>query len=682
MSTAGDASFDVPGLGCIEGVGVAVVCAGHSDPVSAVDAGLSLAAVADTGNDVDLGFSKLAGNSESWRDRDSLSGLCADGDVDLGSVRVRAARATGDGPWSLVDHVEDQLSSRGVVVGRRGQSCLYDVDSNAVVDRRILVVQDARSGDDFCGTTGGFSRDRVWLDDWCAVGTRGDALSGHQPRAGGVDRLVVYSDADRLSAAYLVARIGTGEMESDEPTVDHGARDDDDRATKLFERILCGRGGDDLLPVLWLGSLPLGDSPLDRTDGGVMPEEILIDVQNVAKRFCRSFRRSLWYGVYDIANELFLQSGRHAELRPKEFWAVDNVSLHVRPGECLGLIGRNGAGKSTLLKLINGLIKPDAGEIRVRGAMGALIELGAGFHPLLTGRENIYVNASILGISKAQTDERLDQIIDFAQIGDAIDAPYQTYSSGMRVRLGFAVSAFLDTRILLVDEVLAVGDWAFQRKCLRHMAQHVERGGCLILVAHSMHLIQTTCHRAILFHEGQVLFDGETSAAIEQYLDLTKGDPQETVTKHEDGEDSQPVEIEQLEIRPVDGDAIYSDQTVEILLRYRAKEPVDDVTFGFSIWSADQTVRLSTSVSGQQDIKLNIVGGQGEFRCRVHHLPLAANSYTMTAGIYDGKTSWPIVRKGFDDPPVPFQVSAQESNTEVRSMIDNTLIHLQTEWLT
>src|SRR5206468_4283587 len=197
---------------------------------------------------------------------------------------------------------------------------------------------------------------------------------------------------------------------------------------------------------------------------------VLVHVEHVSRRFCRNLRRSLWYGIQDIARDLNPfgrnSSGGSSSLRKDEFWAVNDVSFELRRGECLGLIGRNGAGKTTLLKMLNGLIKPDCGCIEIRGRVGALIALGAGFNPILTGRENIYVNGAVLGLTKREIDEKIEEIIDFAEIREFIDSPVQSYSSGMQVRLGFAMASSLNPDILLLDEVLAVGDMGFQAKCL------------------------------------------------------------------------------------------------------------------------------------------------------------------------------------------------------------------------
>ncbi|XZE51425.1 ABC transporter ATP-binding protein [Planctomycetaceae bacterium SH139] len=253
--------------------------------------------------------------------------------------------------------------------------------------------------------------------------------------------------------------------------------------------------------------------------------EVLVDVEHVSKRYCRDLKRSLWYGVRDLASEFAGQSASDSELRPGEFWAVDDVSFQLRRGECLGLIGPNGAGKSTLLKMLNGLIKPDSGRVRIRGRVGALIELGAGFHPVLTGRENIYVNGSILGMSKREIEHQLDEIIDFAEIGDAIDAPVQTYSSGMKVRLGFAIASEMRPDVLIIDEVLAVGDAGFRTKCYNKISQLMQ-DTAVIFVSHSMPHVSRLADRTIVLQGGSCTFQGVTPEAINAYYSVFDIDEQ------------------------------------------------------------------------------------------------------------------------------------------------------------
>ncbi|MEX0802088.1 MAG: ABC transporter ATP-binding protein [Candidatus Binatia bacterium] len=280
-------------------------------------------------------------------------------------------------------------------------------------------------------------------------------------------------------------------------------------------------------------------------------QEVLVKVEGVSKKFCRSLKRSLWYGVCDIGAELNPFRRRVAEveghelrvtsqnqgaeggsilpatshplpatssgLRPGEFWAVNDVSFELRRGECLGLIGHNGAGKTTLLKMLNGLIKPDRGRIEMNGRVGALIALGAGFNPILTGRENIYINGSVLGLSKKEIDGKIDEIIDFAEIGEFIDMPVQNYSSGMQVRLGFAVATALDPDILILDEVLAVGDMHFQAKCLNTIGRMRQKGVAFILVTHNMLNVTRHCDRVAYMKRGRCEHLGITLEAVNRY---------------------------------------------------------------------------------------------------------------------------------------------------------------------
>jgi lipopolysaccharide transport system ATP-binding protein len=239
-----------------------------------------------------------------------------------------------------------------------------------------------------------------------------------------------------------------------------------------------------------------------------MPET-LIKVENVSKKFCFDLKKSLWYGFKDMGTEILGQKNpTNHSLRDKEFWAVKNVNFEVKRGECLGLIGRNGAGKSTLLKMLNGLIKPDIGRIEMHGKVGALIELGAGFNPVLTGRENIFINAAVLGFSKRETLEKLDAIIDFSEIRDFIDSPVQNYSSGMKVRLGFSIAAQLEPDILLIDEVLAVGDMGFALKCYNKMDELLGKTA-MILVSHSMPQVARICTGLTVMNQGKPVFQGE-----------------------------------------------------------------------------------------------------------------------------------------------------------------------------
>jgi lipopolysaccharide transport system ATP-binding protein len=199
------------------------------------------------------------------------------------------------------------------------------------------------------------------------------------------------------------------------------------------------------------------------------------------------------------------------------FWALKNISFDIKKGEAVGIIGRNGAGKSTLLKILSRITKPTKGYVRIHGRIGSLLEVGTGFHPELTGRENIYLNGAILGMTKREIGRKLDEIIAFAEIEKFIDTPVKFYSSGMYVRLAFAVAAHLEPEILLVDEVLAVGDAAFQRKCLGKMGDVAKEGRTVLLVSHNLQVISTIARRTVLLNEGEIALDGDTSTALHKY---------------------------------------------------------------------------------------------------------------------------------------------------------------------
>ena len=266
-----------------------------------------------------------------------------------------------------------------------------------------------------------------------------------------------------------------------------------------------------------------------------MPDsDTLVRVEHVSKKFCKSLKRSLWYGVRDTLHELnpFTLATdpelpatdaefRLPELRDGEFWAVRDVSFELKRGECLGLIGHNGAGKSTLLKMLNGLIKPDAGRIEMRGRVGAMIELGAGFNPILTGRENIYNKGAVLGFTTRQITAKFDEIVDFAEIEEFLDMAVQNYSSGMKVRLGFAVSAMMDPDVLIIDEVLAVGDAGFRAKCYDAL-DRFRSSCCILFVSHSMPMVSRLCDEAMVLDRGAPQFHGQVQEAVARYSALVQ----------------------------------------------------------------------------------------------------------------------------------------------------------------
>jgi ABC-type polysaccharide/polyol phosphate transport system ATPase subunit len=239
----------------------------------------------------------------------------------------------------------------------------------------------------------------------------------------------------------------------------------------------------------------------------------------VADRVSRSFR--VYPKAQRTLKDLFVSRGR---ARAREVEALRDVSLEVEPGGAVGLVGRNGSGKTTLLRLISGIIKPSSGRIEAGGRIASLLELGAGFHPDFTGRENVYLNGSIHGLSRARVRELMDEIVAFAELERFIDLPVRTYSSGMYMRLGFAVASHIQSDVLLLDEVFAVGDEQFQRKCFGKIAEFKGRGGTIVFVSHDAQAVERLCDRAVLLRQGAVQFDGDTREAIAEYRRLLAAD--------------------------------------------------------------------------------------------------------------------------------------------------------------
>lgn len=244
-----------------------------------------------------------------------------------------------------------------------------------------------------------------------------------------------------------------------------------------------------------------------------------IRVEGVSKKFGLTLRQSMKYGLRDMGGRLLGQASTTDTLREGEFWAVRNVSFELRPGEALGIMGVNGCGKTTLLRILNGVYAPDTGRAQLRGRVGAMIAAGAGFAPMLSGRENVYVNGTLLGMTTREIDGVMDEIIAFSELGQFIDLPVKNYSSGMYVRLGFAIAALSRPDVLLMDEVLAVGDLNFQKKCFDYILKLKHEGTAIILVSHSPGAIWSVCDRGLFMNRGSVEVDGSVEDAIRAYED-------------------------------------------------------------------------------------------------------------------------------------------------------------------
>lgn len=351
--------------------------------------------------------------------------------------------------------------------------------------------------------------------------------------------------------------------------------------------------------------------------------DVLVRVEHVSKKFCRNLRRSLWYGVQDLTSELAGRQRKHETLRRDEFWAVNDVSFELRRGECLGLIGHNGAGKTTLLRMLNGLIVPDIGRIEMRGRVGAIIALGAGFNPVLTGRENIYVNAAILGFTRAETKKKLDEIVAFSELEEFIDAPIQQYSSGMYVRLGFAVAAHFEPDILLVDEALAVGDISFVFKCLNRIAELRRRGTGVIFVTHNDVQLREAAQRAILLERGRLLANAPVSKAL-----LARETISSNHRRHVDDNYVHPgdITIERVEFAP---NPPRTGGPLQIELTLEVRNAIQGTLFELRFWSSSG--QLLTTLSAE-NCDLHPHPASEKIAISIPNLPLPGGTYRIAAG--------------------------------------------------
>jgi lipopolysaccharide transport system ATP-binding protein len=365
----------------------------------------------------------------------------------------------------------------------------------------------------------------------------------------------------------------------------------------------------------------------------------IIEVSHLSKKFCSDLKRSMLYGIKDIAREILGRGRKSDILRPKEFWALKDVSFSVDRGESVGLIGANGAGKSTLLRIISGLIKPDAGTVHVKGPVAPLIALGAGFNPILTGRENVFVNMAILGLSQQEIKSKFDEVVDFSGLEHALDMPVQTYSSGMAARLGFSCAIFTRPDILLIDEVLAVGDLKFRAKCYRKLADLKKSGITFIMVSHSPQAILSICDVGMFLKKGVLMSIGSTNDVMSQYeADLASDEP-ENVSGFTAGK----LENVDFSIRKIhfENDNHVEVKTVEtgrpanLILEFNAFRPFDNLTIQIIISDSslhsERTLFLSNAID-----KVKITALEQSSRVRVHLPTLGLNPgvYSMKVAVY------------------------------------------------
>ena len=354
------------------------------------------------------------------------------------------------------------------------------------------------------------------------------------------------------------------------------------------------------------------------------------------------------------------------DLQREEFWAVRAVDFQVKPGDALGIIGPNGAGKSTILKLLTKILKPTRGACCVRGRAGALIEVAAGFHPDLTGRENVYLQGAIMGMKRADIARKFDAIVEFAGVGEFIDTQVKRYSSGMNARLGFAIAAHLDPDVMIIDEVLSVGDAAFQDKCVRRMREMIARGVPLVFVSHNLPAVLELCTGVIVLGHGEVLFDGEPAAAIQQYRQATWAS--EAAAGRPAA--ASPIRISRVDLlangAPTPG-VFRTDGSMTVRMYYEATSRVVDPHFAVDIHRADGLYCHGTSTF--LDCHLGAIDGGGHVDLVFPKLSLLPGCYVVSVGVHraDGQGAYDMHLGAY-----PFSVATPHQDLGV--------VHLEHRW--
>ena len=375
-------------------------------------------------------------------------------------------------------------------------------------------------------------------------------------------------------------------------------------------------------------------------------DNVVINIENLGKRYeigsikdrGRTFRDALtdkFMIPFRKARNTFAVGASETRTESKSFWALKDISLKIKQGEVLGIIGRNGAGKTTLLKILSRITEPTEGQVGISGRVGSLLEVGAGFHSELTGRGNIYLNGSILGMKKAEIKEKFDEIVAFAEIEKFIDTPVKRYSSGMYMRLAFAVAANLEPEILLVDEVLAVGDAVFQTKCLAKMSSITRQGRTVLFVSHNMGAVSSICQRGLVLDEGSISFQGSIQEAIQFYENeiLQKEYVDKQIADRKDRSGTGDVKLVDFHIENESGekiDKIRNGSTVKLCFSYRTKreQGAEDVDLNIVVEreTGERVFQLGTRFTGQQ---IKHLPHKGHIVCAINRFPLAPGKYTL-----------------------------------------------------
>jgi lipopolysaccharide transport system ATP-binding protein len=369
----------------------------------------------------------------------------------------------------------------------------------------------------------------------------------------------------------------------------------------------------------------------------------VIEVNHLTKEYRLGALQGLKQTLLNSASRMI---GKGVPERPL-FKALDDVSFSFELGEVVGIIGHNGAGKSTLLKILAKISTPTRGSVKVKGRIAPLIEVGAGFVPDFTGRENVYLNGAILGMSRREIDKKFDEIVAFAEMEEFIDTPVKRYSSGMQVKLAFAVATSVESEILVVDEVLAVGDIAFQRKCYDRVEQLVRRGDrTIILVSHNLRQVERLCTRALMLNKGTLALDGDPVTVCNEFFDQSNKKIASTRSNATGRYESSP-EFELLAIRLLDGenttDHIVTLRDVTIEVRFKVMNALHDLNFTLGIHTTDLFF-ISVTGSEKQLRVSELPPGEHVVRCHLHNVPLAPGTYAMHFGVETGASNSPLFR--------------------------------------
>ena len=376
-----------------------------------------------------------------------------------------------------------------------------------------------------------------------------------------------------------------------------------------------------------------------------------IQVKNLAKRYTRGQNTSLQASLYEtIASRLSRKTALQTKHSNPYFWALKNLNFQVSRGESIGIIGHNGAGKSTLLKILSRITDPTEGEIKIAGRVASLLEVGTGFHPELTGRENIFLNGTILGMTRNEVKSRLDQIIEFSGVQDALDTPVKRYSSGMRVRLAFAVAAHLDPEILIVDEVLAVGDMNFQKKCLGKMQEASNQHKRTVLfVSHNMSAVQTLCNRCIWLEDGQIKMIGNTTEVIDQYLSTnTNIDRTNTTNNQRKGSYGDAIRIKAIKPLTTHRTGFYLNEPLRLQITFESKLAFKNLRFGVTVMDlSGGAVMTSLTPTNMQATP----HAESTYNITIDHHHLAPGMYNIGisighGSIHEARTNFDIINDG------------------------------------